>query len=165
MASPTQIGISTYEAAPAQFGAARYFVFLVGAGLLNSLIAAFLFLHLPDSHTPTLTRLVIRASIFVVVGALAGTTGSWYYWRRPASPFLTSPPIPFRLFALSSAAGWVWVPAVVLLSREDSPLTCPLAVLCAAILAYALRTVVPSAAILPQYYEVIQPIEDRELFA
>jgi hypothetical protein len=165
MASPTQIGVSTYPAAPAQFGAARYFAFLVGAGLLNSLIAAFLILRLPDAHTPTLTSLVVRASIFVLAGALAGTAGSWYYWRRPASPFLLNPPIPFRLFALSSAAGWIWVPAVVLLSREDSPVTCPVAVLGAALLAFALRKVIPSAAILLHSRAPIPPIEDRELFA
>jgi hypothetical protein len=165
MASPTQIGISTYPAAPAQFPAARYLAFLVGAGLLNSLIAAFLFLHLPDAHTPTLTSLVVRASIFVLAGALAGTAGSWYYWRRPASPFLLNPPIPFHLFALASAAGWIWVPAVVLLSREDSPVTCPVAVLGAALLAFALRKVIPYAAILVHPHAPIPPIEARELFA
>ena len=165
MASPTQIGISTYPAAQAQFGAARYVAFLVGAGLLNSLIAAFLFLRLPDAHTPTLTSLVVRASIFVLAGALAGTAGSWYYWRRPASPFLLNPPIPFHLFALSSAAGWIWVPAVVLLSREDSPVTCPVALLGAALLAFALRKVIPSAAILLHSRPPVPPIEDRELFA
>jgi hypothetical protein len=165
MASPTQIGISTFPATQAQFGAARYVAFLVGAGLLNSLIAAFLFLRLPDAHTPTLTSLVVRASIFVVAGALAGTAGSWYYWRRPASPFLANPPIPFRLFAISSAAGWVWVPAVVLLSREDSPLTAPVAVLGAALLAFALRKVIPSADVLLHPQAAIPPIEERERFA
>jgi hypothetical protein len=164
MASPTQIGISTYPAAPAQFGATRYFAFLVGAGLLNSLIAAFLFLRLPDAHTPTLTSLIDRASVFVLVGALAGTIGAWYYWRRPASPFRANPPIPFHLFALSSAAGWVWVPAVVLLSREDSPVTCPVAVLGAALLAFALRKVISPAALLHPR-AASPPIEDRELFA
>jgi hypothetical protein len=165
MASPTQIGISTYAAASARFGAARYFAFLVGAGLLNALIAAFLFLHLPDAHTPTLTNLIIRASIFVIVGALAGTIGAWYYWRRPASPFLGNPPIPFYLFALSAAAGWVWAPAVVLLSREDSPLTCPVAVLGAAILAYALRTTTPAALFLHPSTLHAAYAGDRELFA
>jgi hypothetical protein len=165
MASPTQTGISTYPAAQARFGAARYFAFLVGAGLLNSLIAAFLFLRLPDARTPTLTSLVVRAFIFVLAGTLAGIGGSWYYWRRPASPFLLNPPIPFHLFALSSAAGWIWVPAVVLRSREDSPVTCPAAVLGAALLAFALRKVIPSAAILLRSRAPIPPIEDRELFA
>jgi len=165
MASPTQIGVSAYPAAPAHFGASRYFAFLVGAGLLNSLIAAFLFLHLPDAHTPTLTSLVVRASIFVIVGALAGTVGAWYYWRRPASPFLWNPPIPFHLFALSAAAGWVWVPAVVLLSREDSPITCPVAVLGAALLAYALRTTTPASVFLRPSDPPDAYAGDRELFA
>ena len=143
MASPTQIGLATSPAS-SQPGTMRYFGFIVTAGLLNSLIAAFLFLRLPDAHAPTLTTLVVRASIYVLVGALAGTAGAWYYWRRPASPFLVDPPIPFHLFALASAAGWVWVPAVVLLSREDSPVTCPVAVLGAALLATALRQAIPS---------------------
>jgi len=164
VASPTQIGLATYPA-PAQSGTMRYFGFIVVAGLLNSLIAAFLFLHLPDAHAPTLTTLVVRASIFVLVGALAGTAGAWYYWRRPASPFLVDPPIPFRLFALASAAGWVWVPAIVLLSREDSPVTCPVAVLGAALLANALRQAIPSRALLFPASESLHPFHDQPLFA
>jgi len=160
MASPTQIGLAAYPAS-AQPGTMRYFTFMVAGGLLNSLIAAFLFLHLPADHAPTITSLVVRASIFVFVGAAAGTVGAWYYWRRPASPFLVDPPIPFHLFALASAAGWVWVPAVVLLSREDSPLTCPVAVLGAALLATALRQAMPSSDLF-----VPTPAENgRTLFA
>jgi hypothetical protein len=140
----------------------RYFAFIVAAGLLNSLIAAFLFLHLPDDHAPTITSLAVRASVFVLVGAATGIVGAWYYWHRPASPFLVDPPIPFRLFALASAAGWVWVPAVVLLSREDSPLTCPVAVLGAALLATALRQAMPTRGL---QFPAQDTTQDRALFA
>ncbi|MGO9336280.1 MAG: hypothetical protein ACLPY1_02110 [Terracidiphilus sp.] len=164
MASPTQIGLATYPAA-AQPGIIRYFAFIVAAGLLNSLIAAFLFLRLPEDHAPTLTTLVVRASIFVLVGALAGTVGAWYYWRRPASPFLVDPPIPFRLFALASAAGWVWVPAIVLLSREDSPVTCAVAILGAALLATALRQSIPLRDLPIPTHSTAPGQHGRELFA
>ncbi len=121
-------------------------MFLVLTGLLNALIAAFLFLHLPENHAPSLGSLIRRAVIFVVVGALAGTAGSWFYWRTSDSPFRANPPIPFHHFALVCAACWIWVPAFVLLSREDSPLTGPIAVLAAALLAFSLRKALPPAA-------------------
>lgn len=153
MASPTQIGIATFPSAVRQPATMRYFAFVVAAGLLNSLIAAFLFLHLPSDRHPTLTSLVIRAAVFVVVGALAGIAGSWYYWRRPASPFRANPLISFRLFTLAAAAGWVWVPAIVLLAREDSPVTCFVASLGAILLATGLRQAIPSR-------HMLEPVSD-----
>ena len=143
MAAPTQIRLNPNAAIQADANPARFFAFLVIAGLLNTLIAAYLFLHLPEDHHPTLTSLAVRACLYVIFGALAGTAGAWFYWRRPSSPFRNNPPIPFRLFALSSAAGWVWIPAVVLLSREDSPFTTVAALLAASVLALALRKVIP----------------------
>lgn len=163
MAAPTQIGLSTFPAISRQPGMMRFFAFLVAAGLLNTLIAAFFFLHLPADHSPTLTSLIVRATLFVLIGALAGTLGSWFYWRSSSSPFSANPPIPFPLFALSCAAGWVWVPAFVLLSREDSPLTGPIAIVAASLLAVALRQAVPSTAALHPHPSL--PPDDRELFA
>ena len=142
----------------------RFFGFMVAAGLLNSLIAAFLFLHLPADPHPTLTSLVIRATIFVLIGALAGTIGVWFYWRRSSSPFSGNPPITLALFALSGAVCWLWVPAFVLLSREDSPLTGPIAILAAALLATSLRAAIPSTTVLHPSAPTPAP-EDNELFA
>jgi hypothetical protein len=164
MASPTQIGVSSFPAPTRQPGMMRFFGFLAGAGLLNALIAAFLFLRLPDSHAPTLTSLFLRAFIFVACGALAGSVGIWFYWRHSGSPFSTDPPVPLSLFVLCCAAGWVWVPAFVLLSREDSPLTAPIAILAAALLATALRKAIPPGSVLyPEEHPA--PPEDHELFA
>jgi len=146
MSSPTQIGLSNRVPTESQPGRTRFFAFLVLTGLLNALIAAFLFLHLPENHAPSLGSLIRRAVIFVVFGALAGTAGSWFYWRTSDSPFRANPPIPFRHFALVCAACWIWVPAFVLLSREDSPLTGPIAILAAALLAFSLRKALPPAA-------------------
>jgi len=142
LAAPTQIGLSTYPALRHP-NPARFFALLVAAGLLNSLIAAFFFLRLPEDHHPSLISLSIRATLYVLIGALTGVLGSWFYWRRPTSPFRNNPPIPFHLFALACAATWVWVPAVVLFSREDSPLTWCLSILAAALLAFSLRKIMP----------------------
>jgi hypothetical protein len=136
----------------------RFFALAVAAGLLFCLLAAFTFLRFPDARMPTLTSLCLRAFAFVVVAAFAGTAGSWYYWKNSASPFSANPPVPFTLIALACAAGWVWVPAIVLLSREDSPFTAAVAILGATLLAFALRKAIPSDVALPPP----APIPDAE---
>jgi len=142
LAAPTQIGLSTFPATRPPLSA-PFFTLLVLAGLLNTLIAAFFFLRLPADHHPSLTSLTIRAILYVLIGALAGTLGSWFYWRRNDSPFRRNPPIPFNLFALACASTWVFVPAIILFSRQDSPLTCAFSILAAALLAFALRKAIP----------------------
>jgi hypothetical protein len=94
----------------------NFIVFVVAAGLLNSLIAAFLLCHLPESHSPSLTSIFVRALIYVAVGLLGGIAGIWFYWNRPSSPFRVAPPVSFGLFALICSATWVWAPSAVLLS-------------------------------------------------
>jgi len=144
MAYPTQISLSTTADNKPPSSHVRYVAFLLASGLVNALIAAILLVHIPDSRTPTVPSLTLRAVIFVLIGVLAGTSGPWFYWRRANSPFLLNPPIPFLQFAICCAVGWVWVPAVVLLSREDSPLTAPVALLGATLLAFALRRALPA---------------------
>jgi hypothetical protein len=64
-----------------------------------------------------------------------------------------------------NANAWVWVPAVVLLSRQDSPGSAALAALGAALLANGLRRIIPSpAGPLHRQAPAMEP-ERRELFA
>lgn len=119
--------------------------FLVGAGLVNALIASILLCRLPDNHAPSLQGLLLRATIYVALAAFAGIAGARLYWNRSRSTFRTHPPVPFIVFALTCATGWVWVPAAVLLSRQDSPASPLIAALAAALLAIGLRRVIPSA--------------------
>jgi hypothetical protein len=128
----------------------RFFTRIIWAGLILCLIAAFAFLRLPASHAPTLTALCLRALLFVFTGSLAGAVGSRFYWKRSPSPWAADPPIPFSLFVLAGAAGWAWVPAVVLLGREDSPLTAAIAILGTALLAFSLRKAIPMPPAEPQ---------------
>jgi hypothetical protein len=117
----------------------RFFSFMVGAGLVNAMIAGFLLCRLPDSHAPTFASLLNRAIIYVSIGALAGVVGAWAYWKSPSSPFRERPPIPFPLFALVCASGWVWVPAMMIFSVQVSAATALVAALGAILLAAGLR--------------------------
>jgi hypothetical protein len=141
------------------------FGLMVGAGLINALIGGFLLCRLPESHSPSLISLFIRAIIYVGVGVVGGVAGTWFYWRNPSSPFRKSSPLPFTLFALVCAAGWVWVPSMAIFSEQISAATAWVAMIGAFVLAYGLRSatylvLAPSGPALSTFW-----IEDAELFA
>jgi hypothetical protein len=165
MAAPTQIGISRIHADREQPGMTRFIGFLVSAGLINASIAAILLCNLPDDHFPSLAALFARASIYVVVASLAGLLGARFYWNRSSTPSNSDPPLSFSLFALANAAGWVWVPAVVILSTQDSLASPALAVLGAAILATGLRKIIPPVSIPPRPPWSAAEWPEGELFA
>ncbi|MGB7266143.1 MAG: hypothetical protein WBC92_11570 [Terracidiphilus sp.] len=92
----------------------RFLAFMVGAGIVNAMIAGFLLCRLPDSAIASLGSLLVRALFYVAVGVSAGVLGAYAYWQSPWSPFREHPPLPFSLFALVCASGWVWVPSMVI---------------------------------------------------
>ena len=135
-----------------------YFVFI---GLINATIAGVLLCRLPASHAPSLSGLVLRAALYVLAGAGAGVAGAWFYWRRSV-PLRCFAPISFGTFSLICAAGWVWVPAGVLLSAQDSKATAIIGLLCGAVLGAGLRKGLGS----PEYEErQAAPAEEKEIFA
>jgi len=119
----------------------RFFAFVVAAGVINALLSGFLLCRLPASNVPSLSSLLLRAAIYVAIGAAAGTAGAWIYWNNPASPFRDSAPIDFRLFALACAGGWIWTPAFILLYEQVTAAVAFVAVIGAFALAAGLRTV------------------------
>jgi hypothetical protein len=121
------------------FTTSRFLAFTVAAGLVNAMIASFLLLRLPADQAPSMSSLCTRAALYVAAGALAGMAGSWFYWNNPSSPFRKESPLPFPLFALVCAAGWVWVPAMVLFSEQVSAATAFVAMAGALALASGLR--------------------------
>ncbi len=164
-ATPTYLDSRLKAARPDPLTVKKFLGFVVCAGLLNALIAAFLLCRLPASHAPDLKSVFIRALIYVTLGALAGAGGAWLYWNNPASPFRENPPLPFPLFALVCAAGWVWVPAMVIFSEQLSPATALIAMIGAFLLATGLRhATFPVFAPPQQAATVIDPAES-ELFA
>ncbi|HEV2484058.1 MAG TPA: hypothetical protein VGT08_00865 [Terracidiphilus sp.] len=143
----------------------KFTAYVVLAGLLNAAIAAFLFFRLPADHTPSFRSLLIRAMFYVAFSVLAGAGGARFYWNRFSIPFTTDPPLSFQLFALVNACAWVWVPAVVLLSRQDSPVSSVLSALGAALLADGLRHIIPFEADSRDLRAPTARWESGELFA
>ncbi|MGA9671899.1 MAG: hypothetical protein WBQ94_21985 [Terracidiphilus sp.] len=146
------------------FTVRRFFGLMVGAGLINAMIAGFILCRLPHEHLPTFSSLLMRAIIYVAIGALAGVVGTGLYWASPASPFRKHPPIPFPLFALVCSAAWVWVPALVLFSEQISAATALVAVLGATLLGIGLRNATYSVFAAAQPSANSGP-EKAELFA
>ena len=141
----------------------RFLAFMVAAGLVNSMIAALFLCRLPDSRSVDFGSLVENALMFVAIGTLGGIVGSWLYWKSPASPFREGSPVPFSLFALSCAVGWVWVPAMMLFAEQVSATTAFVAMVGAFLLAKGLRSATysafaPAPPAIPQW-------EDGDLFA
>ncbi len=112
---------------------------LVCAGLLNASIAALLLCRLPNSTSPSLIGLFFRASLYVCGVAAAGAGGTWFYWRRSSGSSRLNFPVPFGSFCVASVAGWAWVPAVVLLMDEQSPVAAVIAAVGGSILSVGLR--------------------------
>jgi hypothetical protein len=127
---------------------------MVGAGLVNAMIAGFLLCRLPDFHPSGPGQLLTRALCYVAFGVLAGVSGIYAYWQSPWSPFRDQSPLPFPLFALASASGWIWVPAMVLFYEALSASTAFVAMTGAFFLAPGLRYAT---------YSVLTPISSGSL--
>jgi len=96
---------------------------------------------LPESHSPTLSFLLVRSTLHIAIGLIAGVGGSLLYWKSPSSPFRERAPIPFPLFALACASGWIWVAPMVIFSEQLSAATAFVAAISAVFLAIGLRYV------------------------
>ena len=143
--------------------AMRGFVsFFVSAGLVNATIAALLLCRLPDTQGPSLRGLLMRAAIYVILGAASGVAGAYFYWRTSSNPYRRTAPISFGAFSLICAGGWVWVPAAVLLSAQDSKATAVIGFLCGVVLGTGLRKGIATPA---EENEISKEPKERELFA
>lgn len=99
----------------------RFMGIMVGAGLLNALIAALLvFRLLPDITEPNLGTVLRRALLCVMVAAAGGIVGSYIYWQNPWTSRQQQTPIPFPLLALVCASGWVWIPSLLIFGASLS---------------------------------------------
>lgn len=165
MATPSQAGAFALQAGEHPMSVQKFLSYVVLAGMGNALIWAFLLFRLPADHSPSLHSLLIRSLIYVSGAVLAGAAGSRFYWGRFSVPFTTEPPLSFPLFAIVNACAWVWVPAVVLLSRQDSPGSAFLAALGAALLANGLRRIIPPETRPRPYPPIVHPSDQGEMFA
>jgi hypothetical protein len=140
----------------------RMFLFMVGTGLVNAMIAGVLLCRLPDAHSPSIQSVLARAILYAAIGALAGIMGAYLYWHNPASSFRAHPPLPFPLFALVCAAGWVWIPAILLFYQQVSALSAVVAMVAAFLVAGEIRRIALLA--LPPTPDTPLPATERTLF-
>jgi hypothetical protein len=123
------------------FTVKRFLAFMVAAGLVNALIAGFLLCRLPESTASDLGSLLARAISYLALAVAAGVLGAYAYWQCPWSPFREQPPLPFSLFALVCASGWVWIPAMVIFVEALSDGAALVAMVGAFVLAAGLRNI------------------------
>lgn len=141
-------------------GLRAFIGYFVAAGLLNATIAALLLCRLPESRVPSLWLLLLRATVYVLGAAAAGIAGAYFYWRRYSNRSHPAP-VPFAGFCLICASGWVWVPAAVLLSAQESKATAIIGIICGAILGVGLRREIPPDEVAGY---PLAPTEQRQLF-
>jgi len=142
----------------------RFFGLMVGAGLINAMLAGILLCRLPGFYSPTFSTLLVRSILHIVIGVIAGVGGSWLYWKNPSSPIRERSPIPFPLFALICASGWIWVPPMAIFSEQLSPATAIVAAIGAGFLAIGLRYATFSV-FAPAVPAASYESEDDELFS
>ena len=119
--------------------AAAYAVLIV-AGSLTSFIAESFLCRWLAPQSVSLGPVFLTALAYVFAAVLSGVAGTcvlWFLSRTDPSPSL-------RLFLLTSGVGWVWVPSVLLLSRQDSIGAVLAGTMGAAVMATGLRKVVIS---------------------
>ncbi len=143
----------------------RFFGFMVVVGLVNAMLAGILLGRLPELHSPMLSAYFMRAILLIVIGVIAGVGGSWFYWKNPSSLFHEHSPIPFPLFALVCASGWIWVPSIALFSDQLSPVTAIIAAIGAVFLAAGLRNATFSIFAQAEPYFASYESEEAELFS
>ena len=138
--------------------AGTYLGVLIVVGSLTSLVAEYLLCQWPAAHTFSLATAFLAALIYVSAAVLSGLAATRVFW----APSRLSPSSSLSLFALSSAVGWIWIPSVVLLSRQRSIGAALVGAMGAALMAIGLRkALAPDAATL---HRAGWKMEGRELF-
>ncbi len=131
----------------------------VVSGLLAAFTAAALVCRAPQSPTPQLA-LVLLAGAYLLVAALSGATGSYVFWIRSRAW-----PVPDLVELLQrTICGWVWIPAIVLLSRQDSVWAPAVAAAGAVVLAASLRQAAPATSLSNPEPEIVD-LPPQEMFA
>jgi branched-subunit amino acid transport protein len=140
--------------------AAAYGVLIV-AGSLTSFVAESFVCRWLAPKSVSLGPVLLTALAYVFAAVLSGLAGTCVFWTRSRM----DPSLSLSLFVLTSAVGWVWVPSVLLLSRQDSIGAVLAGTMGAAVMATDLRKVVISHTGAPRHSSLGRRSEGRELFA
>jgi hypothetical protein len=100
-----------------------------------------------------------NAATYISAAVISGAALTRLFWSRSRTTSSLS------LFTIASAIGWIWIPSVVLLSRQRSIAAALLAVVVAALMASGLRKVVPPGTAIPAHGRLGEQWKETELFA
>jgi hypothetical protein len=145
----------------AQSRAASYVAVLLIAGSLGAFAAEWLLWRWPASYPLSPTGAFRTALTYVSVAVLSGAANGRFFCRPSGRNFSVS----FGRLIIASAIGWVWVPSVVLLSRQRSLAGVPIAAMAAVVMAGCVRKTVALQNSFPAHNVLHPEWKPRELFA
>lgn len=123
-----------------QSRAATYLALLLLAGSLGAFLVESWLCRWPAPHPLSPAAAILAAVTYVSVALLSGSVSTLLFWF----PSRMAPSVSLSLFTVASAIGWIWVPSVVLLSRQRSIAAVAIAATAAAVMAGGLRKIIPS---------------------
>jgi hypothetical protein len=140
---------------------ARYVAAVLAAGALGTLLVELWLCEWPAPHPLSPKAAFFKAATYVSIAVLSGAAINRLLWFPPRM----APSVSLSLFTIASAIGWVWIPSVVLLSRQGSIAAVPLAALAAAMMASGLRKIMPAGTRVRAQSSPPGQWKERELFA
>jgi hypothetical protein len=140
---------------------AKYVAAVLVAGALGTLLVEWWLCEWPVPHSLSPKAAFFMAAIYVSTAVLSGAAINRLLWF----PAGMAPSVPLSLFTIASAVGWIWIPSVVLLSRQRSIAAALLAALAAAMMASGLRKLLPAGTGVRPLTLLSGQWEGRTLFA
>lgn len=140
---------------------ATYVAAVLVAGSLGTFLVELSLCRWPAPHPLSPTAAFFKAATCISIALLSGAAINRFLWF----PSRMAPSVSLSLFTMASAIGWIWIPSVVLLSRQRSIAALPVAALAAAMMASGLRKIMPAATRVRPNSSLPGQGKERELFA
>ena len=140
---------------------ATYLAAVLVAGSLGVFLVEWWLCRWPAPHPLSPAAAFFNAATYIALAVISGAALTRFFWF----PSRMSISVPLSLFTLASAIGWIWVPSLVLLSRQRSIAAVPVAALAAVVMARSLRKIVPPGTGIHPHSLRPGEWKERELFA
>jgi hypothetical protein len=144
-----------------QSKAATYVAVMIVGSSLSVFFVESLLCRWHALNPPSPTAAFFKAVTYVLVAVLSGATSTCFFWF----PSGIRSSVSLILFTIVSAIGWIWVPTIVLLSRQPSVCAVLIAAIVAVVMASSLRKILPSRTDTPSTNPLDEKWQQRELFA
>jgi hypothetical protein len=140
---------------------ATYVAAVLVAGSLGTFLVEFSLCQWPAPHPLSPKAALFKAATYVSIAVLSGAAINRFLWF----PSRMAPSVSLSLFTIASAIGWIWIPSVVLLSRQRSIVALLIAAIAAVIMASGLRKIMPAGTRVRPHGPLPGLWKERELFA